>query len=138
MRIIPWYCFLFRFLDSSGIFRKPFPFRNPGNVLSELQYTTLFLLFKYKIVNTYINFVNAYIFCCFSWKMPGIFLLKCLYICVSNDHLHFLYEIWKMLIKNNEHTLIHIKIMCVRQINYLMLHENIPGIYYYKSCPIWY
>ena len=30
-----------------------------------------------------------------------------------------------MLIKNNEHTLIHIKIMCVRQINYLMLHENI-------------
>lgn len=74
MRIIPCFNFLFRF---SGRFRN-FPgtlFRNFRNVLSDLQYTTLFLLFKYKIVNTYINFVNAYIFLWFSCKMLGFSLL---------------------------------------------------------------
>jgi len=76
MRIIPCFYFLFRFPDSSGVSRNPFP--KPRNVPSEMQYTTLFPLFKYKIVNTYINFVNAYIFRSFSWKMLEIFLLKCL------------------------------------------------------------
>ena len=76
MRIIPSFYFLFLFPDSSGVSRNPFP--KPRNVPSEMQYTTLFPLFKYKIVNTYINFVNAYIFRSFSWKMLEIFLLKCL------------------------------------------------------------
>ena len=74
MRIIPCFCFLVLFPDSSGVSQNPSP--KPRNVPSEMQYTTLFLLFNYKIVNTYINFVNTYIFRCFSWKMLEIFLLK--------------------------------------------------------------